>query len=381
MRPHGDDGRVGASRAGRIGEAYVSASMTRRRDDKATACPRARSQSAACSGNAAARPLRATTICAALAAPPNDSRSTFRKTCADARDRRRIERGEAKGRPQVVAHARRQWREQCRRRSRRRRTETPRVAAAREPADRRDALAPREAARAQQRRRAGRAAREGCARAASARCAAAAENGRIASGAVIHGDATLPAGRCRDAQRLGIGAEQQVLAVVERQAVANRRARARPPSARAASCSSTRHAVPRELDRRRASGPAAADDGDHARQRRARRDPELAQRRERDAPVEHAGSRRARSRRAACGRSPPSTRPGALRAPVARRQLRERARRTSVRARSTWNAISARECRRALRARGCPRGDAEARELVLRQVDAVRAARPRRRRG
>jgi hypothetical protein len=70
--------------------------------------------------------------------------------------------------------------------------------------------------------------------------------------------------KCRDAHRLDIRAEQQVLAIVERQAVAKDAARATAERRRRI-VQLDAPAVPRELDRGRASGPAASDDDDHAR--------------------------------------------------------------------------------------------------------------------
>ena len=163
-----------------------------------------------------------------------------------------------------------------------------------------------------------------------------------------HGDAgrvDADAGAAGAASR--VGADQDVLAVVEHAAVqTTSRARGRP-SCGAISNSVTRVPARRRLDRGGEPGPAGADDGDRrpaSHQRpapvRAHRDPELAQRRQRDALVQHlevVGLDLAQQRAVDVGHH----QPGLLRA-RGRRRAAARAPRRSVRcARSAWNCISA----------------------------------------
>ena len=259
MRAHGDDRRVGArfrrsSAAMRTSSAVGNDSRARREVDPHDLV--SVSHFAARSGNAAARPLRGTTIRAASAAPAEGFAQTFRNTCADARAG-----GVLSAARQSGCHRSSRTRAgnpaQQIRDGRRRGAAKARAALPREPArSSRRARASDQSARAEQRRqqseRRGQVARAQRQRVALARRERPDRERRRdprRSGAPA---CTIVA----SAQRLGIGAEQQVLAVVERQAVADdARARGRRAS-RAASCSSTGDACGARARRPRRSPPS-----------------------------------------------------------------------------------------------------------------------------
>ena len=176
--------------------------------------------------------------------------------------RRRVQRSEAQRRPEVVPHARRQIPQQLRNRRVVIRSEAG-VPLTREPADRRDPFAPRQPGGAQH-------AGEQSERCGQVACAKRQRVGLVGRERPDPQRRPGP-GRyvvvndCRQCERIGIGAEQQMLTVVERQSVPIHRARA---ATERGSGFVQLDAVPaaRELDGSGASRPATADDRNHARQ-------------------------------------------------------------------------------------------------------------------